>query len=71
MKSSFRVRSITCFRSEHDLHMTEGHRNALWVQNIFMKDFIEMRSDDNFRTIRASVQQMEDYATEQASTICR
>jgi 5S rRNA maturation endonuclease (ribonuclease M5) len=51
--------------------MIEGHRDALRIKNLFIKDVIEMCSHENFRTVRASVQEVAKDTTEQASTICR
>ena len=51
--------------------MVEGHRNAPWVKNLFIKDVIEMRGHENFRTVRAPAQEVAKDTTEQASTICR
>ena len=50
--------------------MVEGNRNAFWVKDAFIEDVIEMRGHENFRTIRALVQEVVKNATKQASTIC-
>jgi hypothetical protein len=67
---SIRIHDITSFRDEHDLHMVEGHRNAVWIKDLFIKDIMEMRGNENFRTLSASIQEVTKNPAEQPSTIC-